>query len=225
MPKCQKSPEIQHFFGGQSFIRDINTTVSTWLDTSILMSEPPFVRGNKSAARRDGVPAYLQTSDYFFVPRITIVTETDVSHCLIPDRYNLNRSSYLGKYHDAVISTASFFMRIFLTSEVRQIFKEISILQSNLFPHKGSVSAIIFFLKMLFYNLLHQRRIYYVLFKINPVLDIHHNTSEKLRYIYSYYYFAPPHRLQCRRNSFWHPNHSHNPLLSKSLTQPSDQSD
>ena len=28
MPKCQKSPEIQHYFGGQSFIRDINTTVS-----------------------------------------------------------------------------------------------------------------------------------------------------------------------------------------------------
>ena len=30
MPECLKSPEIQHFFGGQSLTRDINTTVSTW---------------------------------------------------------------------------------------------------------------------------------------------------------------------------------------------------
>lgn len=30
-------------------LRDINTTHSTWLDTSILMSEPPDVRGNKSS--------------------------------------------------------------------------------------------------------------------------------------------------------------------------------
>ena len=27
--RCQKSPEIQHYFGSQSFTRDINTTVST----------------------------------------------------------------------------------------------------------------------------------------------------------------------------------------------------
>ena len=30
MPRCQKSPETRHFFGGQSLTRDINTTVSTW---------------------------------------------------------------------------------------------------------------------------------------------------------------------------------------------------
>ena len=29
MPRCQKSPETRHFFGGQSLTRDINTTVST----------------------------------------------------------------------------------------------------------------------------------------------------------------------------------------------------
>ena len=29
MPRCLKSPEIRHFFGSQSFTRDINTTVST----------------------------------------------------------------------------------------------------------------------------------------------------------------------------------------------------
>ncbi len=32
---------------------------------------------------------------YHFMPRITIVTETEVSHCFIPERYNPIRSSYL----------------------------------------------------------------------------------------------------------------------------------
>ena len=46
--KCPKSPEIRHFFKPYESFRDINTTVSTWLDTSILMSTAPRVRGNKS---------------------------------------------------------------------------------------------------------------------------------------------------------------------------------
>lgn len=47
--KNKKVPKNQHFFTHHPYFLDINTTHSTWLDTSILMSEPPDVRGNKSS--------------------------------------------------------------------------------------------------------------------------------------------------------------------------------
>ena len=47
--KTRKAPEIKGFRASYVSFLDINTTVSTWLDTSILMSAPPDVRGNKSS--------------------------------------------------------------------------------------------------------------------------------------------------------------------------------
>lgn len=47
--KKKKVPKNQHFFTHHPYFLDINTTHSTWLDTSILMSGLPDVRGNKSS--------------------------------------------------------------------------------------------------------------------------------------------------------------------------------
>ena len=42
-------PNFKPFLYTHFPTHDINTTHSTWLDTSILMSEAPDVRGNKSS--------------------------------------------------------------------------------------------------------------------------------------------------------------------------------
>ena len=43
MPRCQKSPETRHIFGGQSLMRDINTTVSTWHEEMILLAHTSYL--------------------------------------------------------------------------------------------------------------------------------------------------------------------------------------
>lgn len=49
VPKHSKSPYFKPFSHYQLCTLVNRTTHSTWLDTSILMSEPPDVRGNKSS--------------------------------------------------------------------------------------------------------------------------------------------------------------------------------